>query len=81
MPPGHKHTHTQSVFVENSVVCQSQNAYFHLQEIQEIPPLEVTSGFLSQINNNYFSADKETMVLRLQSVGIRLFGFLYTVEM
>lgn len=68
------------MFVENSAVCQSQNAYFHLQEIQKISPLEVTSGFLSQ-TNNYFSVDKEAMVLRLQSVGIHLFSFLFTVEM
>lgn len=53
------------MFVENSAVCHSQNAYFHLQEIQKVLPLEVTFGFLSQINNNYFSEDKETMVLRL----------------
>lgn len=69
------------MFVENSAVCQSQNAYFHLQEIQKVLPLEVTSGFLSQINNNYFLEDKETIVLRLQSVGIHLFSFLYTLEM
>lgn len=67
------------MFVENSAVCQSQNAYFYLQEIQKIPPLEATSGFLSQINN--YSVDKETMVIRLYSVGIHLFSFLYTVEM
>lgn len=46
------------MFVENSAVCQSQNAYFHLQEIQKISPLERTCGFLSQITNNCFSADK-----------------------
>lgn len=61
----------KSMFIENSAIYQSQNAYFHLQEIQ-ISPLEVTSGFLSQINN-YYSADKETIVPSL-------WGFIFSVS-
>lgn len=52
------------MFVESSAVGQSENAYFRLQEMQKISPLEANSGFLSQITN-YDSVDKETMVLRL----------------